>query len=103
MTDKHTPATTFRPRYLTPGKDHRRTCGKATFRRGGICKSIAYWGSPIHQPITNEEWAVCSAITQAVQHVGMIIGYPQNKKIIRPSVLVPLGMYRPNSLIKLDA
>ena len=95
------PDTTIRPRYLTPGKDHRRTAGKATFsRKGGIvtCKTTAYWGNPIHAPITAEEWAVCSAITQAVQHVGSIIGYPKSKQIIRPSVLVPPGVYRPNTL-----
>ncbi len=101
MTDK--PATTFRPRYLTPGKDHRRTHGKAMFKRNGTCKTTAYWGNPIHQPISAEEWAVCSAITQAIQYVGMIIGYPQSKKIIRPAVLVPPGVYRPNTLIRLDA
>ena len=96
----------IRPRYLTPGKDHRRTHGKATFsRKGGpvTCRSIAYWGSPIHQPITDEEWLVCSAITRTIQHVGMIMGYPQSKQIIRPAVLVPPGMYRPSTLIKLDA
>ena len=96
--------TNFRPRYLTPGKDHRRTHGKATFsRKGGpvTCKSIAYWGNPIHQPISDEEWAVCSAITQAIQHVGSIIGFPQSKQIIRPSVLVPPGIYRPGHLTRL--
>ena len=101
MIDK--PATTFRPRYLTPGKDHRRTPGRATFKRGGACKTIAYWGNPIHQPITDEEWGVCSAITQTIQHVGMIIGYPQSKQIIRPAVLVPPNMYRPGSLVRLGA
>ncbi|KKN34505.1 hypothetical protein LCGC14_0793000 [marine sediment metagenome] len=98
---RHEPDTSIRPRYLTPGKDHRRTHGKATFsRKGGIvtCKTTAYWGNPIHAPITAEEWAVCSATTQAVQHVGSIIGYPKSKQIIRPSVLVPPGVYRPNTL-----
>jgi hypothetical protein len=97
---RHEPATTFRPRYLTPGKDHRRTHGKATFKRNGTCKTTAYWGNSIHAPISAEEWAVCSAITQAVQHVG---GYPQSKQVIRPSVLVPPSVYRPNSLTKLAA
>ena len=103
MTDKPTTDTTFRPRYLTPGKDHRRTHGKATFKRGGVCKTVAYWGNPIHQPVSDEEWAVCSAVTQYLQHVGRIIGCPQSEQIIRPAVLVPPGVYRPNSLIKLDA
>ncbi len=101
MTDK--PATTLRPAYLTPGKDHRRTHGKATFKRGGACKTIAYWGNPIHQLISDEEWSVCSAITQYLQHVGRIIGRPQSEQIIRPSVLVPPNMYRSGSLERLDA
>ena len=67
---RHEPGPDIRPRYLTPGKDHRRTHGKATFKRNGTCKTTAYWGNPIHQPISAEEWAVCSSITQAVQHIG---------------------------------
>ena len=95
--------TSIRPRYLIPGKDHRKTAGKATFgRKGGVitCKSTAYWGEPIHAPLTTEEWAVCSAITQAVQNVGRLInkGDSQSEQIIRPSVLVPPGVYRPNTL-----
>jgi len=99
------PDTTIRPRYLIPGKDHRKAPGKATFgRKGGIvtCKSTAYWGSPIHAPLTAEEWAACSAITQAAQHVGQIInkGDPQSEQEIRPSVLVPPGVYCPNTLTR---
>ena len=100
---RHEPDVTIRPRYLIPGKDHRQTAGKATFsRRGGFvtCKSTAYWGKPIHAPLTTEEWAICSAITQTAQHTGQIInkGDPQSEQVIRPSVLVPPGVYRPNSL-----
>jgi hypothetical protein len=102
---RHEPDTTIRPRYLIPGKDHRTTPGKATFgRKGGIvtCKSTAYWGEPIHVPLTAEEWAVCSAITQTAQQTGTIIskGDPQSEQLIRPSVLVPPRVYRPNSLIR---
>ncbi len=102
---RHEPDTSIRPRYLIPGQDHRKTVGKATFgRKGGIvtCKSTAYWGESIHAPLTAEEWAVCSAITQAIQRTGRIInnGDPQSGQLIRPSVLVPPGVYRPNSLIR---
>ncbi len=97
------PDTTIRPRYLIPGQDHRKTVGRATFgRKGGLvtCKTTAYWGSPIHAPLTAEEWAVCSAVTQALQHIGRIInkGDPQSEQLMRPSALVPAGIYRPNSL-----
>ena len=102
---RHEPDLTIRPRYLIPGKDHRKASGKATFgRKNGIitCKSTAYWGDPIHVPLTAEEWAICSAITQTAQHIGQIInkGDPRSEQAIRPSVLVTPGVYRPNSLTR---
>ena len=80
--------------WLVPGKDHRRTPGKASFGGKGlalVCKSVAYWGRPIHRPLTHEELAACTALTQTAQHIGRIIcqGDPPSGQEIRPAVFLP--------------
>ncbi|KKL23892.1 hypothetical protein LCGC14_2420860 [marine sediment metagenome] len=80
--------------WLVPGKDHRRTPGKASFGGKGlalVCKSVAYWGRPIHRPLTLQELAACTALTQTAQHIGRIIcrGDPPSGQEIRPALLMP--------------
>src|SRR3990167_3292079 len=65
-----------RPYILTPGKDHRRTIGKATFSGKGFaqkCNSTAYWGEPIWSADANDIMAARS-IGVMLQAVGLQMG-----------------------------
>ena len=86
----------FNPAYLVPGKDHRRTIGKATFKGKGLgsrCTSIAYWGIPIPRYPGHDVMTALNSLTRAMQGIGYHLGIvppTTMRNVTRPAVFVLL-------------